>query len=339
MRFDDFIGNRTILARLRTRLREGRFPHGLLFGGPEGVGKRTAAVMFAKALNCSEAESGDFCDACAQCRKIDAGVHADVVLVRPEEEGSAIKIAQIRDLLETLALRPLEGKHKVYIIDPADAMNDAASNALLKGLEEPPDDTSFMLVSSNPQALLATVRSRCQTYPFGPLTLEELRSFGSDELALRWARGSIGFLKALDLPVLHQRRDAALEFLETAIHAKEDQFAEVISASADLSRSKAEFEPHLNAMAVLMEDLLYIREGATGRIVNIDLEARLRKLAADMPAEQFTRVADFLRTIEINLERNVNRQVLTDSLSLAANLTMYKVNADKIGNDNPAKSR
>jgi DNA polymerase III gamma/tau subunit len=158
-------------------------------------------------------------------------------------------------------------------------------------------------------------------------------------LALRWARGSIGLLKALDLPVLHQRRDAALEFLETAIHAKEEQFAEVISASADLSRSKAEFEPHLNAMAVLMEDLLYIREGATGRIVNIDLEARLRKLAADMPAEQFTRVADFLRTIEINLERNVNRQVLTDSLALAANLKMYKVNADKIGNDNPAKSR
>ena len=339
MRFEDFIGNRTVLSRLRTRLREGRFPHGLLFAGPEGVGKRTCALMLAKALNCSDAEAGDFCDACAQCRKIDAGVHADVIFVRPEEEGSAIKIAQIRALLETLGLRPLEGKHKVYIIDPADAMNDAASNALLKGLEEPPDDTSFMLVSSNPQALLVTVRSRCQTYAFGPLTLQELRSFGSDELALRWARGSIGVLKSMDLPLLHQRRDAALEFLETAIHAKEEQFSDVIAVSADLSRSKAEFEPHLNALAVIMEDLLYIREGSNDRIVNIDLEARLRKLAEDIPSEQFTRVAEFLRTIEINLERNVNRQVLTDSLALTANVTIFKTNEGKISNDNPAKSR
>src|SRR4029453_8082114 len=122
----------------------------------------------------------DFCDRCAQCRKVESGVHADVVIVQPEEVGSAIKIAQVRELLQTLSLRPMEGTHKVYIIDPADALNDAASNALLKGLEEPPDDTSFILVSSNPQALLVTVRSRCQTYSFAPLTLQELRSFSSD---------------------------------------------------------------------------------------------------------------------------------------------------------------
>jgi DNA polymerase-3 subunit delta' len=339
MRFEDFVGNATVVARLRLRLREGRFPHGLLFAGPEGVGKRTCALMFAKALNCSVAEPDNFCDACTQCRKIEAGVHADVLLVQPEEPGSAIKIAQVRDLLHTLTLRPLEGRHKVYIIDPADAMNDAASNALLKGLEEPPDDTSFMLVSANPQALLVTVRSRCQTYAFGPVPSEELRSFGSDELAIRWARGSIGFLKALDSAALRKRRDAALEFLETAIQAKQEQFDEVISASADLSRSKAEFEPHLNAMAVLMEDLLYLREGLPGRIVNVDIEPRLRKLMAIMPPEQFMRISSFLRTIEINLERNVNRQMLTDSLALTANATLYKINNDKIANDNPAKSR
>src|SRR5262245_44688033 len=150
MRFDDFIGNSGNIRRLRARLREGRFPHGLLLAGPEGVGKRTCAVMLAKALNCSAADADDFCDSCPQCRKIDAGVHADVRLVQTEDESSAIRIHQVRDLLQTLQLRPLEGRHKVYIIDPADALNDAASNALLKGLEEPPDDTSFILVTSNP---------------------------------------------------------------------------------------------------------------------------------------------------------------------------------------------
>ena len=337
MRFDDFIGNSTVIRRLRSRLRDGRFPHGLLFAGPEGVGKRTCALMLAKALNCSASGPDDFCGACPQCRKIDAGVHADVLLVQTEDDASSIKIAQVRDLLQTLTLRPLEGRHKVYIIDPADAMNDAASNALLKGLEEPPDDTSFILVTSNPQALLVTVRSRCQTYAFGPLTLNELRSFSSDELALRWARGSIGFLKSFDLPSLKQRRDAALDFLEVATQAKEEHFGDLIAASADLARLKAEFGPYLSAMAVLMEDLLYLREGLSNRIVNVDLEPRLRKLVADMAPEQFSRVADFLRTIEIYLERNVNRQMLTDGLALTANAALH--NLVKIANDNPLKSR
>jgi len=337
MRFEEFIGNQTVIHRLRERLRDGRFPHGLLFAGPEGVGKRTCALMLARALNCLEGGPDGFCGNCPQCRKIASGVHADVQTIQPEEPGGQIKIGQVRELLGTLSLRPLEGAHKVYIIDPADALNAAASNALLKGLEEPPDDTSFILISSNPQALLVTVRSRCQTYAFGPLTLQELRKFSSDELALRWARGSIGFLKTLDLPLLHQRRDTALEFLETAIQAKDDQLADVISTSADLARSKAEFEPHLNAMAVLMEDLLYIREGLPANIVNVDLEARLKKLASTIASGQFVRVADFLRTIEINLERNVNRQMLTDNLALMANASLEDV--VKIANDNPNKSR
>src|SRR5205085_3061027 len=107
MRFEEFIGNRKIVERLRLKLREGRFPHGLIFTGPEGIGKRTCALMIAKALNCAQAEPGDFCDECGQCRKIDAGTHPDVLTVGLEDEASEIKIAQVRDLLKTLELRPL----------------------------------------------------------------------------------------------------------------------------------------------------------------------------------------------------------------------------------------
>src|SRR5688572_16436884 len=228
MRFDDFVGNRKIIERLRRKLREGRFPHALIFTGPEGVGKRTCARMIAKALNCPASSSkDDFCDECTQCRKIDAGTHPDVLSVGLEEEASEIKIAQIRDLLQTLELRPLEGSNKVFIIDPADAMNAAAANSLLKGLEEPPENSYFILLSPNPQSLLVTVRSRSQTYPFLPLTIEELRHFGpssDDELALRWSRGSIGTLKTLDMDALRERRQTALEFLEIAARAGDDEF-------------------------------------------------------------------------------------------------------------------
>jgi DNA polymerase-3 subunit delta' len=325
MRFDDFVGNRKIIDRLRRKLREGRFPHALIFTGPEGVGKRTCARMIAKALNCPASSSkDDFCDECTQCRKIDAGTHPDVLSVGLEEEASEIKIAQIRDLLQTLELRPLEGSNKVFIIDPADAMNAAAANSLLKGLEEPPDNSYFILLSPNPQSLLVTVRSRSQTYPFVPLTLEELRHFGGDELALRWSRGSIGTLKTLDMDALRDRRQTALEFLEVASRAGEQEFRNLIGASADISRSKNDFEGNMNTLAVLVEDLLYLQEGLAGKITNIDIEKQLSQLANEIAPQQFLRIADFLRTIEIHLNNYGNRQMLTDVLALTANAGVAK---------------
>jgi DNA polymerase-3 subunit delta' len=334
MRFNDFIGNAKIIARLRSKLREGRFPHALIFSGPDGVGKRTCALMLAKALNCLESGPDDFCDACSQCRKIDSGIHPDVLMIGLEEDASEIKIGQIRDLLGTLGLRPMEGSHKVFIIDPADAMNQASANALLKGLEEPPEDSHFILLSSSPQSLLLTVRSRCQTYPFSPLTLEEMRRFGGEELALRWSRGSIGTLKTLDLEVVRQRREAAIDFLETAVRAKDEQFRDLIAISADIARAKNEFESNMSMIAVLLEDLLYIREGLNQRIVNLDVEARLRKLAEDFSPIQFVRIAEFLRTIEVHLNNYGNRGLLTDVLALTSNAALAK-----IANDNTWKSR
>jgi len=334
VRFDEFIGNARVVDRLRHKLREGRFPHALILAGPDGVGKRTCALSLAKALNCPERGSDDFCDACNACRKIDAGIHPDVLMIGVEEDASDIKIAQIRSLLQTLGLRPLEGAHKVFIIDPADAMNDSAANALLKGLEEPPEDSHFMLLSSSPQSLLTTVRSRCQTYPFVPLTLGEMRKFGGEELALRWSRGSIGSLKSIDLPALRQRRDLALNFLETAIRAKEEQFRDLLAASGDLARSKNDFDSNMNTLSVLLEDLLYITEGLSQHIVNVDLEPRLKKLAESLTTDQLSRTAEFLRTIEVYLRTHVNRQMLTDALAVASN-----VGVSKIANDNPGKSR
>src|SRR5689334_18557335 len=137
MQFESFIGNQKVVERLRKKLREGRFPHGLIFSGPDGVGKHTCAIMVAKALNCLNSQAGDFCDVCSSCRKIDSGTHPDVTTVSVEPDATQIKIAQVRQILATLDLRPLEGRNKIIIIDPAELLNPEAANALLKGLEEP----------------------------------------------------------------------------------------------------------------------------------------------------------------------------------------------------------
>jgi DNA polymerase-3 subunit delta' len=320
MGFHSFIGNRKITDRLRRKLLEGRFPHGVIFSGPEGVGKHTCALMVAKTLNCLKAEPGGFCDECSSCRKIESGVHPDVMTVSVEEEATQIKIAQIRRLLDLLQLQPLEGRNKIFIIDPADLLNAEAANALLKGLEEPPENTFFILITVNVHELLLTVRSRSQAYHFTPLTLDEIRQHGvTDEILVRWSQGSIGRARSLDLVRLKSEREIVLDFLETTILAGEEQFQDLLGVSAEIGRAKLEFEGRLAILSVLIADVIYIKEGLPERVVNIDIQDRLAKLAARASIEHLIRMSEFLRFIESSLKSNVNRQMLTDVLALAGN--------------------
>ncbi len=142
--------------------------------GPAGVGKRLTAVAAAQAINCLQPQSSseferDACGECASCRRIARGVHPDVIIVEPGDTGS-IKIEQLRDVIDRSQYRPFEGRRRIVIIDEADAATAEAQSALLKTLEEPPSASTFVLVSSLPDALLPTVRSRCPRLRFGPLT-------------------------------------------------------------------------------------------------------------------------------------------------------------------------
>jgi DNA polymerase-3 subunit delta' len=320
MQFDAFIGNRKIVERLRSKLRETRFPHGLIFSGPEGVGKHACATMLAKALNCRNAAIGDFCDVCPSCRKIESGVHPDVITATVQEDATQIKIAQVREILSILDLQPLEGRNKVFIIDPADALTPEAANALLKGLEEPPENTFFILITVNVQELLLTVRSRCQIYHFIPLTLDEIRQHGiTDELTIRWSQGSIGRARSLDISRLKGERSIMIDFLETAFTATQDEFQDLLGVSSELGRAKQDFDNRMTVLSVLLADVLYIKEGMRYKIVNIDIEAELTQLAAPVSSERLVRVSEFLRFIESSLKNNVNRQMLTDVLAITSN--------------------
>src|SRR5262245_7486080 len=280
MQFDAFIGNRKIIERLRTKLRESRFPHGLIFSGPEGVGKRTCALMLAKALNCRNAEAGDFCDECSSCRKIASGTHPDVLTLTVEEDATQIKIAQVRRVSELLQLQPLEGRNKLFIIDPADMLNTEAANALLKGLEEPPENSFFILITVNVHELLLTVRSRCQVYNFTPLTLEEIRQHGiTDELSVRWSQGSIGRARALDIARIKSEREIMLDFIDVVFNAKEEQFQELLAVSAELGRAKQDFESRTRVLSVLIADMLYLKERVPHTLVNVDIRERIEQLA------------------------------------------------------------
>jgi DNA polymerase-3 subunit delta' len=191
MPFSELIAQDRALAPLRSALRRGALHHAYLFGGPEGVGKAQAAQLLAQAANCEGPGApgrDDPCGECGPCRKIAKGVHPDVLVLREERTmakagawepkgGRApskdVVVDQIRDVVDRrLSMRRFEGRRRFVVIDPADAMNVAAQNALLKTLEEPPDDTTLVLVASSPDALLPTVRSRCMRVSFAPLPPE-----------------------------------------------------------------------------------------------------------------------------------------------------------------------
>src|SRR5262245_24027462 len=170
MPWSDLAGHDRPVAMIRRAIAEDRLHHALLLQGPEGIGKRTLAVLLAQALLCKEG-TGDPCGVCPACARVGAGTHPDASFVglmvsestgRPRQE---IVIEQIRELSRFLQYRPVEGRWRIAVVDPAERINAAAANAFLKTLEEPPGASVLMLVTANAAALLPTIRSRCLPIP------------------------------------------------------------------------------------------------------------------------------------------------------------------------------
>ncbi len=316
-----FLGNARLVARLRSKLARERLPHAMIFSGPEGIGKRTLALRVAQALNCGARDAhGRECGSCGSCRAVPAGSHPDVSTVSVEPGSTRIRIEQIRELRARLELAVAPGSAQVFLIDPAERMNPASANAVLKVLEEPPDRTYFVLITTNLHELMPTIRSRCQVYRFLPLGLDELREAGpDDELVLRWARGSVGRALATDPVQLRTLRDAVLAFLESAVDADGATWPELFAESADLARSRDEYGEKLRAVGVVVADILYAGHGLEDRIVNVDVRERIRKLASRLDPPALVRIADCIRFIERALKSYVNRQMLTDALALTLN--------------------
>lgn len=199
MSFSKVLGQPRAIRSLRVLLSARRIPDAMLFTGPGGIGKALAAREFAKALNC-EAGGQDACDSCASCRQIEKGIHPDVreadpafqAALRDEEPEKQmhVRIETIRELLLEAQRKAIYSPWKVFIIHEAETMQPAAASALLKLLEEPPQNTLWILLSLKKDAMLATILSRCQWVEFSPLPEDVIRdilvaqSFTDDEAAV-----------------------------------------------------------------------------------------------------------------------------------------------------------
>jgi DNA polymerase-3 subunit delta' len=173
MPFSDVIGHERAKALLQAAMARDRLAHAYLLYGTERIGKRLLAIRLAQALLCeaiSVSSEKDGCSQCRGCRQIEAQTHPDFMFISPDPElaNPQIKIEQIREIEQQLIYRPLIGDRKICLIDDADRLTIGAANALLKTLEEPPDHSLFLLITSRVSALPATIRSRCQTVRVTP---------------------------------------------------------------------------------------------------------------------------------------------------------------------------
>jgi DNA polymerase-3 subunit delta' len=348
MPFRDIIGHRRLVALLSRSIQRGTLPPSLILAGPSGVGKRLVAVATAQALNCTGASQsgpfkevgqsdplrGDACGTCAACTRIARGVHADVLIVEPGDSGS-IKIDQVRDIVERAGYRPFEGRRRVVIIDEADALVAPAQNALLKTLEEPPSSSVFLLVTSLPDLLLATVRSRCPRLQFRPLGADEVAAGlvmrGWTEVEARavaaTAEGSIGRALQASAADFVEARDAAVRVLAHAASGADRRGAGSVgnldSAKALLAKTgkggasdREQLAVHLRAMASLLRDVEVLGTGASGYVLaNPDVRPALERLSAfrgDRGVRAFAAVDRALAA----LDRNAGVKIVADWLTL-----------------------
>lgn len=303
---------------LQASIAGNRLSHSLLFSGPEAVGKRSAALALAKALNCETAGPSDCCDSCPSCARITGRNHPDVMWIEPDGSGNVIKIERIRDMKRRIGLKPFEGRAKVFIIDRAHLLADAAASAMLKTLEEPPANSVIILVSDDAYRMLPTLRSRCQWVLFRASTPEEVTKFlinerGAPEEEARFlshfSEGRIGrAISAMANGSLAWKNGVLDRFSKKGIIFDEDEFF-----------FKAKRSDLLGMMDVLTSwyrDMFVIKSGADGSLViNIDRLDKLKAGAGSLEAREIKEMLEETIKTRYYLERNANAKLALSNLA------------------------
>jgi len=336
---------------MREMVASRRVPGGLLFSGPDGVGKKTLARMLAKALVC-ERNEGDFCDACPRCRKAEemfSAAEEDLARRREIKEAARrveglvyfdfqiiepltrfILTEQIRQLRQVAFTRPFEFPRRIFIIDDAQRVHWQAVDLLLKVLEEPPETTSFILICSNPYELRPTIRSRCLQILFQPVhesaileMLAEQKRLNKTQLALaaRVASGSVAKARGFDLAAYEQRRRPWLEFLE-AVARRVPAFSAadwrpLFDSAKSLADSRDDFEATLGIGYSLLRDLLHVLlQGPGTEVTNVDVLPRLQAWAGSLGLQGIELLKSGLDQAHRLQIRNVNQQLGFEALGL-----------------------
>lgn len=363
LKLSDIMGQDEAVGRLRRVLGGERMPHAYLFAGPDGVGRRTTATALAAAVLCDNpgggsllsADGADACGACPSCRLMAAGTHPDFHPVYKElagyHEDAAVRGRKMQELgipvIRSFLISPAHqaatrGHGKVFVVLEAELMSQAAQNALLKTLEEPPAGVTIILITDRPELLLATTRSRCATVRFGPLpqkfVREKLREHDIDDaeadFLAGYTDGSIGRALQLaeegvfelkrqmlsDVASLSAGGDAALAdrlAREMDKRAEKRIRAERSADTPDLAKTLAQRRiagEMLRVLACGFRDALTLATGASREPVNADQREAVAALAERFEPDQLAEIIEQLSEYERLIWRNVSAKLIWDNV-------------------------
>jgi DNA polymerase-3 subunit gamma/tau len=308
--FDEVVGQQAVTRTLRNALRQGRVRHAYLFTGPRGTGKTTTARLLAKAVNCQAPEDERPCNTCPLCRAINDGRLLDLIEI---DAASNRGIDEIRDIREKVGFRPNEGRYKVYVLDEAHMLTEPAFNALLKTLEEPPPHVIFILVTTDPHKIPATISSRCQRFDFRrialPAIVDRLAAIAGQEgvavepaaLELIAQQGTGAMRDAVSLldQLASYGDEVTLEQVQMVLGTVSSEAAGRLAACLAEGDTAAGLDvvnravsdgvdPRQFGRGVVeyLRGLLLIQQGASTQLLNATAEqaAEMESLAARMPA-------------------------------------------------------
>lgn len=315
MTFANIIGHERQKKLLRQAWDNQRMAHAYLFTGAEGIGKRLMATALVRMIFC-HSQTG--CGTCAACRRVDHNNHPDLHIVEPE--GSGIKIDAIRQLQKELAHPPLEAPRRICIIDDADRLNPAAGNALLKTLEEPRSEVMLILVSAYPDAVLETIRSRCQQLPFARLEQKMIAQVLSEQqidptesqILAALSEGSLKKALGSDREFFLQQRK---EIFKALASLSPGSVVPMLELAEKWSNDKEQLEDLINVLLSCYRDIfVMVSHGSSSLLTNVDMLDRLRHQAAKETALSIQHKLTAILDCRHHLLRNVNRQLAMEHL-------------------------
>ena len=319
----DLIGHEWAVDMLKKHIIHGTTRHAYLFCGPPGLGRRTLALRFAQALNCTNpAEPGIPCGTCRDCKQIQAMQHADLTVIQADSEGGTLKVDQIRDSRKTLILKPYMSKFRVALFLRFQEANDNAANALLKTLEEAPSYAVLILTADNPEQLLPTIVSRCEVLRLRPLSIEEVQKglenrgmeSGRAKLIAHISGGRFGYaLRLVEDDALLDKREERLNDLLTLLPASR---VEKFKYAEQLSKDKETLRQAILFWLSYWRDVMLRTARATTPLVNVDRNVEIEDIAGQLTLSSARKVVGNLENALEQMEKNVNPRLLAEVLLL-----------------------
>ena len=320
--FSEIVGHEQIKEHLQAAIRDKKPFHAYIFQGDEGVGKEAMARTFAAGLQC-QAEQDKPCKECVSCRQIESGNQPDVIWVTREKTSLGVDDSR-EQLCNTMEIKPFSSPYKVYLVPEAEKMTEAAQNALLKTIEEPPEYGVVILMTSNITALLPTIQSRCLTLEFRPLSTATVEAFLRQQCQVpdylakasaAFAQGNLGkavrYAKSEDFT---ERKDQILSLLRGV---EQMDLSEMLAVIKELGTRREEVRDYIDLMVLWYRDVLIFK--ATKNVNQLLFQEEASHISREASHRSYEKLEEILQAFEkakIRLRANVSFDITMELMLL-----------------------